>query len=100
VTHRRSSPPGPARARRRWCAVAASLDAAPGTPLASVPGRALVSNGNFHPVVLAIAYDALRIALCGPWGWWLWDLSDLRRDPRDLRVCLEPPTARRAPSTP
>ena len=41
----------------------------PGQSLASVPGRALVSNGNFHPVVLAIAYDALRIALCGPWCW-------------------------------
>jgi histidine ammonia-lyase len=29
----------------------------------SVPGQALISNGNFQPVVLAIAHDALRIAL-------------------------------------
>ncbi len=27
------------------------------------PDQALVSNGNFHPMVLAIAFDALRIAL-------------------------------------
>ena len=29
----------------------------------SVSDQALVSNGNFHPVVLAIAFDALRIAV-------------------------------------
>ena len=29
----------------------------------SVPDQALISNGNFQPVVLAIAHDALRIAL-------------------------------------
>ena len=39
------------------------LNAAADNPLASVPDQALVSNGNFHPVVLAIAFDALRIAL-------------------------------------
>jgi histidine ammonia-lyase len=31
-----------------------------------VPGRALVSDGNFQPVVLAIARDALRIARAQP----------------------------------
>jgi histidine ammonia-lyase len=44
-------------------AVAAELSAAADNPLVSVPDQALVSNGNFHPVVLAIAFDALRIAL-------------------------------------
>ena len=73
------------------CAVTAEPNAAPGNPLASVPDQALVSNGNFHPVVPALAYDALRIALCGQWCWWLWDLSGLRRELRDLRLCLEPP---------
>jgi histidine ammonia-lyase len=29
----------------------------------SVPDQALVSNGNFHPMVMTIAHDALRIAL-------------------------------------
>ncbi len=31
-----------------------------------MPGRALVSGGNFQPVVLAIARDALRIARAEP----------------------------------
>ena len=31
--------------------------------LAQLPDQALISNGNFQPVVLAIAHDALRIAL-------------------------------------
>ncbi|HEV8274294.1 MAG TPA: aromatic amino acid lyase [Streptosporangiaceae bacterium] len=44
-------------------AVTTELNAAADNPLVSVPDRALVSNGNFQPVVLAIAYDALRIAL-------------------------------------
>jgi histidine ammonia-lyase len=45
------------------CAVTAELNAASDNPLVSVPDQALVSNGNFHPMVLAIACDALRIAL-------------------------------------
>src|SRR6266705_274458 len=45
------------------CAVTAELNAAADNPLVSVPGQAVVSNGNFHPMVLAIACDALRIAL-------------------------------------
>ena len=45
------------------CAVTAELNAACDNPLASVPEQALVSNGNFHPMILAIACDALRIAL-------------------------------------
>jgi histidine ammonia-lyase len=44
-------------------AVTAELNAATDNPLVSLPDQALVSNGNFHPVVLAIAFDALRIAL-------------------------------------
>ena len=39
------------------------LNAAADNPLVSVPDQALISNGNFHPMVLAIAFDALRIAL-------------------------------------
>ena len=45
------------------CAVMAELNAAADNPLVSVPEQAVVSNGNFHPMVLAIACDALRIAL-------------------------------------
>jgi histidine ammonia-lyase len=44
-------------------AVTTELNAAADNPLVSVPDQALISNGNFHPVVLAIAFDALRIAL-------------------------------------
>jgi histidine ammonia-lyase len=44
-------------------AVTTELNAAADNPLVSVPDQALVSNGNFHPMVLAIACDALRIAL-------------------------------------
>ena len=44
-------------------AVVAELNAAADNPLVSVSDQALVSNGNFHPVVLAIAFDALRIAV-------------------------------------
>jgi histidine ammonia-lyase len=44
-------------------AVTAELNAAADNPLASVPDQTLVSNGNFQPVVMAIAHDALRIAL-------------------------------------
>jgi histidine ammonia-lyase len=45
------------------CAVTAELTAAADNPLVSLPEGTLVSNGNFHPMVLAIAYDALRIAI-------------------------------------
>jgi histidine ammonia-lyase len=44
-------------------AVTAELNAAEDNPLASVPDQMMISNGNFHPMVLAIACDALRIAL-------------------------------------
>jgi len=44
-------------------AVTVELNAADDNPLASVPDQTLISNGNFHPIVLAIATDALRIAL-------------------------------------
>ncbi|HVD27119.1 MAG TPA: aromatic amino acid ammonia-lyase [Mycobacteriales bacterium] len=44
-------------------AVTAELNAAADNPLVSVPDQVLVSNWNFHPVVLTIAHDALRIAL-------------------------------------
>jgi histidine ammonia-lyase len=44
-------------------AVTVELNAAGDNPLVSVPDQALISNGNFHPMVLAIACDVLRIAL-------------------------------------
>jgi histidine ammonia-lyase len=44
-------------------AVTTELNAAADNPLVSLPDQMLVSNGNFHPVVMAIAHDALRIAL-------------------------------------
>jgi histidine ammonia-lyase len=44
-------------------AVTTELNAAADNPLVSVPDQALISNGNFHPMVMTIAHDALRIAL-------------------------------------
>jgi len=44
-------------------AVSQELNAAADNPLASVAEQTMISNGNFHPMVLAIAVDALRIAL-------------------------------------
>jgi histidine ammonia-lyase len=44
-------------------AVTTELNAAADNPLVSVADQVLVSNGNFHPVVMTIAHDALRIAL-------------------------------------
>ncbi len=44
-------------------AVATELNAATDNPLVSVADQVLVSNGNFHPVVMTIAHDALRIVL-------------------------------------
>src|SRR6266851_2510247 len=44
-------------------AVSMELNAACDNPLVARPERALVSNGNFQPVVMAIAFDALRITL-------------------------------------
>src|SRR5215203_3639814 len=44
-------------------AVTAELNAAADNPLVSVPDQAVISNGNFHPMVLAIACEAMRIAL-------------------------------------
>ena len=44
-------------------AVSVELNAAADNPLVSVPDQALISNGNFHPMVLVIACEALRIAL-------------------------------------
>ena len=44
-------------------AVEIELNSASDNPLVSVADQALISNGNFHPMVLAIAFDALRIAL-------------------------------------
>ena len=43
-------------------AVAVELNGTGDNPLVSLPDGAMVSNGNFHPVVLAIAFDALRVA--------------------------------------
>jgi histidine ammonia-lyase len=44
-------------------AVSTELNAAADNPLAAVAEGTLISNGNFHPMVMAIAFDALRIAL-------------------------------------
>jgi histidine ammonia-lyase len=44
-------------------AVVTELNASGDNPLVSVSEQAVLSNGNFHPMVLAIACDALRIAL-------------------------------------
>jgi histidine ammonia-lyase len=44
-------------------AVEVELNAASDNPLVSVEDRILISNGNFHPMVLAIAFDALRVAI-------------------------------------
>jgi histidine ammonia-lyase len=44
-------------------AVTSELNASDDNPLVSVPDQMMISNGNFHPMVLAIACDALRIAL-------------------------------------
>jgi len=39
------------------------LNSASDNPLVSVQEQTLISNGNFHPIVLAIAFDALRVAI-------------------------------------
>ena len=44
-------------------AATVELNSADDNPLVSVPDQAMISNGNFHPMVLAIACDALRIAI-------------------------------------
>jgi histidine ammonia-lyase len=44
-------------------AVIMELNAADDNPLASIADQSMISNGNFHPMVLAIACDALRIAV-------------------------------------
>jgi histidine ammonia-lyase len=44
-------------------AVQTELNAQADNPLVSPSDGTLVSNGNFHPVLLAIAFDALRVAI-------------------------------------
>ena len=44
-------------------AVEVELNSRSDNPLVSVADGAMVHNGNFHPIVLAIAFDALRIAV-------------------------------------
>ena len=44
-------------------AVETELNAADDNPLVSVAEGRLISNGNFHPMVLALAFDALRPAI-------------------------------------
>jgi histidine ammonia-lyase len=43
--------------------LATELNAQADNPLVSPSDGTLVSNGNFHPVLLAIAFDALRVAI-------------------------------------
>ena len=49
-----------AAARR---SVEIELNAMDDNPLAAVESDRMLSNGNFHPMVLALAFDALRVAL-------------------------------------
>jgi histidine ammonia-lyase len=51
------------------------LNAQADNPLVSASDGTLVSNGNFHPVLLAIAFDALRVAIAH-----VAQLSDRRLD--------------------
>ena len=44
-------------------AVETELNGMPDNPLVSIADGTLVHNGNFHPIVLALAFDALRGAL-------------------------------------
>lgn len=44
-------------------AVEVELNAASDNPLVDVGSGTVLSNGNFHPMVLAISFDALRVAL-------------------------------------
>ena len=44
-------------------AVEIELNAIDDNPLASVEKDTMLSNGNFHPMVLALAFDALRVGL-------------------------------------
>ena len=44
-------------------AVEMELNSMSDNPLVSVEDRTMVSNGNFHPIVPAIAFDALRVAI-------------------------------------
>jgi histidine ammonia-lyase len=44
-------------------AVETELNAQADNPLVSQSDGTLVSNGNFHPVLLAVAFDALRVAI-------------------------------------
>lgn len=44
-------------------AVEMELNSASDNPLADVDSGSVLSTGNFHPMVLAIAFDALRVAL-------------------------------------
>ena len=44
-------------------AVVQELNAASDNPLVSTADQTMISNGNFHPMVMAIAADALRIAV-------------------------------------
>jgi histidine ammonia-lyase len=43
--------------------VAVELNASGDNPLVSIEQDRLISNGNFHPMVLALAFDALRVGL-------------------------------------
>lgn len=49
-----------ASARR---AVEIELNGQSDNPLVSVEDQAIIHNGNFHPIVLALAFDALRVAI-------------------------------------
>ncbi|WP_181033630.1 aromatic amino acid ammonia-lyase [Arthrobacter sp. SX1312] len=43
--------------------VEVELNSASDNPLADVTSGTMISNGNFHPIVMAVSFDALRVAL-------------------------------------
>jgi len=86
-------------------AVETELNALSDNPLISVDDGAVVHNGNFHPVVLALACDALRIAIAHVgqlserrmnhlWDAFLRGIADLHGAPPELLgVALRYPAA-------
>ena len=48
-------------AARRYVEI--ELNAIDDNPLVSIASGRMISNGNFHPIVMALAFDALRVGL-------------------------------------
>lgn len=71
--------------------VEAELNAMTDNPLVSRGARRLISNGNFHPMVLALAFDALRPAIAHAG-----QLSDRRMNHLWAATFARPATANRS----